>query len=209
MAGSWHDRAVITRRGRVLAAVGLAVVLVAAGLLVVPMLRPPGPRPVFQLPVACGETWTLSTYPGHDDYDIDLYPERGETWGRPILASAAGVVLDAGIDGELGGRTPQQPEGPMGRGGGYWVKLDHGGKWTTLYLHMIEPPAVGTGQRVTMGQRLGRIGSTGKSSAPHLHYEQLAGGAKREAYFDGRPSGITSDDEEHAVTATSRNCPSP
>jgi hypothetical protein len=193
-------------RTAVIAAICLAA-LVAAGVLLEPVLRPPGPRPLFQLPVACGETWRLSTYPGHDDYDVDFYPESGDIWGRPIHASAAGTVIDAGIDGELGGRTQDTPKGPLGRGGGYWVKIDHGGRWTTLYLHMIEPPPVTKGRRVEMGELIGKIGSTGKSSAPHLHYEQLRAGEKTETWFDGKPSGITSDDKEYRISLKSRNCP--
>ncbi|MEU7791917.1 M23 family metallopeptidase [Micromonospora tulbaghiae] len=191
---------------RVLLVVGVLAVLAAAAAVVVPLVRPPGPRPDFQLPVACGETWRLSTYPGHDDYDVDLFPTSGEAWGRPVLASAAGTVTVAGINGSLGGRTPEDPDGPRGRGGGYWVKIDHGGKWETQYLHLLEPPSVKAGQRVARGDQLGRVGSTGNSGAPHLHYEQRRGWEKVEAYFDGVPSGITSDDREYSVRLTSANC---
>ncbi|MER5705050.1 M23 family metallopeptidase [Micromonospora sp. NPDC002296] len=193
----------LLRVGLVLGAVG-AVVAVAA--VVVPLLLPPGPRPSFQLPVACGETWQLGTYPGHDDYDVDLFPTEGEAWGRPVLASDAGTVTEAGINGSLGGRTPDDPDGPRGRGGGYWVKIDHGGKWETQYLHLLEPPLVRVGQRVARGEQIGRVGSTGNSGAPHLHYEQHRGWQKVEAHFDGSPSGITHDDTEYTVTRTSNNC---
>ncbi|MGK5739374.1 M23 family metallopeptidase [Micromonospora sp. URMC 103] len=189
----------------VLALVGVAA-LVAVAVVVVPLVRPPGPRPLFQLPVACGETWQLGTYPGHDDYDVDLFPIEGEAWGRPVLASAAGTVTEAGINGSLGGRTPDDPQGPRGRGGGYWVKIDHGGRWETQYLHMLEPPLVEVGQDVTRGQQIGKLGSTGDSGAPHLHYEQRRGWEKVETWFDGEPSGITHDDREYTVRRTSNNC---
>ncbi|MEU1686634.1 M23 family metallopeptidase [Micromonospora sp. NPDC005707] len=195
------------RAVRVALAVGAVAVLVAVAVVVVPLLLPPGPRPPFQLPVPCGETWRLGTYPGHDDYDVDLFPTAGEAWGRPVLASHAGTVTVAGINGSLGGRTPDNPKGPRGRGGGYWVKIDHGGKWETQYLHLLEPPLVRAGQRVTRGEQLGRVGSTGNSGAPHLHYEQHRGWEKVETWFDGSPSGITQDDTEYSVTLTSNNCP--
>ncbi|MEH0820114.1 MULTISPECIES: hypothetical protein [unclassified Micromonospora] len=83
------------RAPRVLLVVGVLAVLAVAAAVVVPLVRPPGPRPDFQLPVACGETWRLSTYPGHDDYDVDLFPTSGQAWGRPVLASAAGTVTVA------------------------------------------------------------------------------------------------------------------
>ncbi|SCL49118.1 Peptidase family M23 [Micromonospora citrea] len=205
-----HRRAPRRARRAVLigavAAVLAAVVYVCA-VFVVPLLRPAGPRPLFQLPVACGETWQLGTYPGHDDYDVDLFPTEGEAWGRPVLASYAGTVTVAGINGSLGGRTPDNPNGPRGRGGGYWVKIDHGGKWETQYLHLLEPPLVRVGQRVAQGEQIGRLGSTGNSGAPHLHYEQRRGWEKVESHFDGVPSGITHDDTEYTVKRKSNNCP--
>ncbi|MEU8211085.1 M23 family peptidase, partial [Micromonospora sp. NPDC049044] len=71
-----------------------------------------GPRPLFQLPVTCGETWNLSTYVGHDDYDIDMTSTAGNNWGRPILAAYGGRVERSGISGTLGGRTPAGRWGP-------------------------------------------------------------------------------------------------
>lgn len=184
-----------------------------------------GPRPLFQMPVACGEIWKLDTYSTHDDYDIDIMPTTGIAWGRPIFASFNGRVVRAGLSGTLGERTQANPKGPMGTGAGYSVVLDHGQGWRTYYFHMIELPMVHTGQRVTTGQQLGRVGSTGRSSAPHIHYEQLMYGAhvpykwgKVESYFDGVPSGITSDGNAEtgplriagkispAVRRESRNC---
>ncbi|MET8907964.1 M23 family metallopeptidase [Micromonospora sp. NPDC004551] len=199
-----RDRRRALRAG--LAVAGVAT-LAAVAVVVVPRLLPPGPRPLFQLPVPCGETWRLGTYPGHDDYDVDLFPTEGEAWGRPVLASEAGTVTVAGINGSLGGRTPDDPKGPCGRGGGYWVKIDHGGRWETQYLHLLEPPLVRAGQRVARGEQLGRVGSTGDSGAPHLHYEQHRGWEKAETWFDGAASGITDDDTEYSVTLTSNNCP--
>ena len=193
------------RRGT---AAGIAIIVVTIlALLLVDRLRRPGAPPMFQLPVTCGETWRLSTYPGHDDFDVDLFPTQGEAWGRPVLAAASGTVVESGINGALGGRTPGKPNGPKGRGGGYWVKIDHGGHWETQYLHMLEPPLVAVGDEVAAGQQIGKIGSTGDSGAPHLHYEQRRAREKTEAYFGGQPSGITTDDHEYTVERTSTNCP--
>ncbi len=136
-----------------------------------------GPRPLFQLPFPCGESWRLSTYAGHDDFDIDMIASSGTTNNRPILASYGGTVVRSGWD----------------NGGGNYVRINHGNGWQTLYLHMIAPPPVSVGQIVTRGQLIGRVGSTGNSSGPHLHYEQLRDGAKVESWFNGEPSGITTD----------------
>lgn len=198
-----------SRTVRVLLALSVVVAVLVVGFLVVPLLLPPGPRPHFQLPVACGEVWRLGTYPGHDDYDVDLFPTRGQAWGRPVLASHAGIVIVSGINGTLGGRTPKNPRGAKGTGGGYWVKIDHGRKWETQYLHLLEPPMVTVGQRVAQGQQIGKVGSTGNSSAPHLHYEQRRSWKKVETYFNGKPSGITTDDREYSVNVTSANCAKP
>ncbi|BCJ63670.1 VCBS repeat domain-containing M23 family metallopeptidase [Polymorphospora rubra] len=183
-----------------------AVLLAATGALVAQPAVAAGPRPVFQLPVGCGETWDLRTYAGHDYYDIDFWPTSGPAWGQPIRASFAGTVAFAGIGGTLGGRTPSNPNGPIGTGAGYYVKIDHGDGWETLYLHMLEPPMVSTGQVVYQGQQLGKVGSTGDSSGPHLHYEQLRDGAKIESYFDEVASGITHDNYGYSVQRRSRNC---
>src|ERR687894_1380032 len=72
-----------------------AVVIAATASLATPAAAA-GPRPLFQLPFPCGESWHLATYFGHDDYDIDMTANAGVTNGRPILASAAGTVSFAG-----------------------------------------------------------------------------------------------------------------
>ncbi|GIE93300.1 peptidoglycan DD-metalloendopeptidase family protein [Paractinoplanes rishiriensis] len=150
-----------------------------------------GPRPLFQLPFHCGQRWQLQTYPGHDDYDIDMFRVGGGTAGSDILASYGGTVEFAGWND----------------GAGHYVKLNHGGGWQSMYLHMVAAPSVSTGQRVVQGQLLGRVGNTGNSSAAHLHHEQRRDGQKVEAWFDGVPSGITSDDTSQPVIRTSNNCP--
>ena len=56
------------------------------------------------------------------------------------------------------------------RGYGHNVVIDHGYGYTTLYAHMKKID-VKKGEKVTKGQKIGEIGSTGTSTAPHLHYE--------------------------------------
>ncbi|MEU1589547.1 M23 family metallopeptidase, partial [Micromonospora sp. NPDC005710] len=186
-----------------------AIIAALTVVLVVPSVsHAAGPRPLFQLPVGCGETWRLGTYIGHDDYQIDMFPTSGSAWGRPILASYGGTVIKAGIDGELGTITPSNPGGQPGQGGGHFVKIDHGNGWQTLYLHMLEWPMVSVGQRVTIGQQIGKVGSTGRSGAAHLHYEQEADGRDVESWFNGVPSGITHDNSEYSVYRDSNNCAS-
>jgi murein DD-endopeptidase MepM/ murein hydrolase activator NlpD len=78
---------------------------------------------------------------------------RGET-GDPIFATAAGMVTAAGWSG----------------GYGRMVEVDHGNGLATRYGHLSQI-TVGVGERVKVGQEVGRMGSTGRSTGPHLHYE--------------------------------------
>ncbi len=83
----------------------------------------------------------------------------GGGYGAPIHAVTDGTVTIAGRHG----------------GFGNYVKLDHGQGLGTGYGHMSRI-AVRSGQRVTRGQVIGYIGSTGLSTGPHLHYELYRNG---------------------------------
>ncbi len=85
------------------------------------------------------------------------------------------------------------------------VNLSHANGWGTTYLHMIEPPAVSDGQTVAMGRQIGRVGSTGDSSAPHLHYQQWADSPTNteRAEFNGVPVNVSVGQSE---TLASQNC---
>jgi murein DD-endopeptidase MepM/ murein hydrolase activator NlpD len=74
--------------------------------------------------------------------------------GTPIHAVAAGTVLIAGYEGGYGNA----------------VALDHGDSLATLYGHMVRV-AVAPGAHVDVGDVIGYVGSTGKSTGPHLHFE--------------------------------------
>lgn len=81
------------------------------------------------------------------------------TTGTPIHASADGVVGKAEWFG----------------GYGLFVELEHGGGMETRYGHMSRI-AVAEGQRVRKGDVIGYVGSTGRSTGSHLHYEVRIGG---------------------------------
>jgi hypothetical protein len=151
-----------------------------------------GPRPLFQLPFACGNRVRLATYPEHGDYEIDM--EAAE--GTPMLASASGVAYS-------GHSTT----------GGYQVSIMHDNGWRTLYLHLQAGSYQFTdGQHVEQGQHLANTGNTGtRTSGPHLHYEQqnqINGNWRAvHAWFNGAPSDITDDARHNLYYDTSRNCP--
>lgn len=84
----------------------------------------------------------------HKGIDIATY------FGSPVNATADGVVTFSGTDGGLG-KT---------------VKIDHGYGYTTRYGHNSNL-LVKVGERVKRGQIIAKVGSTGRSTGPHLHYE--------------------------------------
>ena len=82
-----------------------------------------------------------------------------EESGAPVRATANGVVDEAGWAG----------------GYGNMVEIAHGNGLATRYGHMSEI-LVTNGEKVVIGQIIGRVGTTGRSTGPHLHYETRING---------------------------------
>ena len=94
--------------------------------------------------------------------------------GTPIMASGDGVVKKAGWCG----------------GGGNCVKIRHNSTYQTVYAHMSKfARGIKSGVRVKQGQTIGYVGSTGKSTGPHLHYEVIVNGKKVNSQKLKLPSG--------------------
>jgi murein DD-endopeptidase MepM/ murein hydrolase activator NlpD len=91
--------------------------------------------------------------PATNHYGIDIKGNLGDA----MWASDSGVVVYAGWNNF---------------GYGNMVVIDHGNGWQTLYGHM-SVIGVGCGQNVAQGDMIGAIGSTGKSSGPHIHFEMM------------------------------------
>ena len=89
-----------------------------------------------------------SSYEFHSGQDIEA------PWGAPVVAGASGTVSFAGWQ----------------NGYGQLVVIDHGGGLTTRYGHLSHID-VFEGQVVGRGEFLGKVGSTGRSTGPHVHYE--------------------------------------
>jgi murein DD-endopeptidase MepM/ murein hydrolase activator NlpD len=87
----------------------------------------------------------------------------GAPTGRPVLAADAGYVASIGWSQY---------------GYGNCIILDHGNGFQTLYAH-LSAILVEAGQSVAIGERIGSVGSTGRSTGPHLHFEVRYKGAQR------------------------------
>ena len=94
--------------------------------------------------------------------------------GTPIMASGSGTVTRARWCG----------------GGGNCVKIKHNTTYQTIYAHMSKfAKSIRAGVRVKQGQTIGYVGSTGKSTGPHLHYEVIENGRKINSQKLKLPSG--------------------
>jgi murein DD-endopeptidase MepM/ murein hydrolase activator NlpD len=89
--------------------------------------------------------------------------------GRPALHPGIDLVQDYGSEVKSTGAGRVTHAGPMG-GYGNMVEIDHGNGLATRYGHLSEV-LVDEGQQVKANEVVGRLGSTGRSTGPHLHYE--------------------------------------
>lgn len=87
----------------------------------------------------------------------------GGIHGKPVYATRAGKVITAVTSNS---------------GYGIYVLIDHGDGYSSLYAHM-SARYVNTGDSVSKGQMIGRVGSTGNSTGPHLHFEIRYYGEKK------------------------------
>ena len=127
-------------------------------------------------PVPCSHTvtsrfgWRVHPITGteryHNGMDIDGYGHDGDI----IIACDAGVVVAAQWSDSYG----------------YYIMIDHGNGMQTLYAHM-SGMAVSYGTKVSQGQTIGYLGSTGWSTGTHCHLEIYVNGSRTdpEAYFSG------------------------
>ena len=94
--------------------------------------------------------------------------------GTPIMASGSGIITRAKWCG----------------GGGNCIKIKHNTTYQTIYAHLSKFASwVKPGVRVKQGQIIGFVGSTGKSTGPHLHYEVIKNGKKIDSQKLKLPSG--------------------
>jgi murein DD-endopeptidase MepM/ murein hydrolase activator NlpD len=109
--------------------------------------------------------------------------------GTPIMASGNGKIKKAGWCG----------------GGGNCLVIKHNSTYQTVYAHMSKfAKGIRSGVRVKQGQTIGYVGSTGKSTGPHLHYEVIFNGKKVNSQTLKLPSGKILKDEERKLFETKK-----
>ena len=109
--------------------------------------------------------------------------------GTPIMASGDGTIIKAVWCG----------------GGGNCVKIRHNSTYQTVYAHMSKfARGIKSGVRVKQGQTIGYVGSTGKSTGPHLHYEVIVNGKKINSQKLKLPSGKILKNKERKLFETAK-----
>ncbi len=109
--------------------------------------------------------------------------------GTPIMASGSGTIKKAGWCG----------------GGGNCVVIKHNSTYETVYAHMSKfARGIKKGVRVKQGQTIGYVGSTGKSTGPHLHYEVIVNGKKVNSQKLKLPSGKILKGNERKIFETKK-----
>jgi murein DD-endopeptidase MepM/ murein hydrolase activator NlpD len=113
-----------------------------------------------RFPITSGFGWCAWRNGMHTGVDFG----SGGINGTNVFAVQSGTVIVAADGGGWNG------------GYGNYVVIDHGGGISTLYAHLQTGLSVGKGQSVVQGQVLGRVGNTGWSTGPHLHFEVRVNG---------------------------------
>ncbi|GEP53224.1 M23 family metallopeptidase [Reyranella soli] len=125
----------------------------------------------FNMATPLGASFGLAPYGGFGSATPKVTP-RGALFmhegvdlvapaGTPVYAAADGVVVGAAPNGRYGN----------------WIRIEHGGKLATVYGHLMAfAPGIEPGESVVRGELIGFVGSTGRSTGAHLHFEVLDNG---------------------------------
>ena len=98
----------------------------------------------------------------------------GAARGTPLMTAGDGVVVAAGWNGAYG----------------KYIRIRHRGSYSTAYAHLSRiASGIRKGRRVKQGQVIGYVGTTGRSTGPHLHYEVLRGGKQMNPLKVKLPTG--------------------
>lgn len=123
----------------------------------------------LRTPFNCGQVWNANTRTNHSpQLAVDF--QHASALGRNVRSSAAGTVETVR---DLGNTSY-----------GKYIVIRHAEGWTTLYAH-LRSFNVSVGQKVSTGTIIGKVGSTGGSTGPHLHYEQRKNGVVQRVVLNG------------------------
>ena len=101
---------------------------------------------------------TYPSYPGHTGIDVNI-----NVTGKNVVAVKSGTVVES---------TALKNSNGTYRSYGEYIMISHGDGTVTLYAHMLAGSRkVTSGQKVSQGQAIGTVGSTGNSTGTHLHFE--------------------------------------
>jgi murein DD-endopeptidase MepM/ murein hydrolase activator NlpD len=150
--------------GALFAAVSAAFVLIA------PANADVGIQAVnLRTPFDCGQVWNANTRTNHNpQLSVDF--QRSDANNKNVRSSAAGTVETVR---DLGNTSY-----------GKYIIVRHAEGWKTLYAH-LNSFNVSVGQTVSTGTLIGKVGSTGGSTGPHLHYEQRLNGVVQRVVLNG------------------------
>ncbi|HRS90669.1 MAG TPA: M23 family metallopeptidase [Candidatus Marinimicrobia bacterium] len=112
----------------------------------------PSIRPVYTGFINDGFGYRRDPFTGRREFHYGL--DITTPTGTPVFVTADGVVGKSGYQG----------------GYGYVVEVNHGYGYSTLYAHLSKI-LVRSGDAVKRGQKIGEVGTTGRTTGPHLHYE--------------------------------------
>jgi hypothetical protein len=156
---------------------------VLTGLPGVAYAAPAGPD--YEMPFACGDTWTGSSRYSHSPSSLSIDWNRANDLGALMMAAAPGRVTKVA---DLGTRSY-----------GRYIVVDHGGGRSTVYAHLLSIWTT-LGETVDQGTIIGQVGSTGGSTGPHLHFEERLNSRVVRSYFHRTPFTM-------GRTQASQSCP--
>lgn len=117
-----------------------------------------------------GDAWTFPLPTGQ--YNVGYGPHHDGDMSKLDIGAASGTAVLAPFSGTVSqvGNTSSDSAG----GNSIIITGDNG--WAIYMCHFVEPASVSVGQKVNSGQQVGKVGSTGRSTGPHLHLQTTSGG---------------------------------
>jgi murein DD-endopeptidase MepM/ murein hydrolase activator NlpD len=124
-----------------------------------PQADPPSIQPLKYTANQVSSAYGMRTHPVSETKVLHKGIDIKAKTGTHVVATSAGVIVKA----------------EYSKKNGYFIEIKHDATYSTRYLHLSKLD-VEANDKIELGQKIGEVGSTGLSSAPHLHYEVLENG---------------------------------